>query len=316
MVEVPRLLVTLPPFQEALENLVQGHSLKKSYERLSLAYRAGESSALLKERSDYLAYAAARMPATYAVLEKVLGEVKKRYPYEIKTFLDLGCGPGSAYFAHPFSLKSYIAVERDPSFIALAKELGMKATFVQNSLELYDFKPVDLALFSYVIAEIKDYLPLVLKAYAAADVLVVVEPGTPRGFERIRAIREALIKEGAYMLAPCPSIRPCPMKGDKWCHFSQRLSRSRLHKLLKGGELGFEDEKYSYIAFSKKPGNPCYARLIESPHVMKGKALLPVCLDCELKMVKVKKTKLKWGEALESFDAKPAEEDEKGDGKS
>ncbi len=313
MVEVPRLLVTLPPFHDTLEALAEGHSLKNAFARLSQAYRQGESSAVLKERADYLAYAVARMPATYAVLETVLAEVAKRWPFKIKTFLDLGSGPGTAYWAA--ECESYRAVERDPSFIALAKELGVKGEWVQSSLEAYAFNPVDLTLFSYVVAEIKEYEALVMRAYQETSVLVIVEPGTPAGFERIRLLRRRLIAQGAHILAPCPSEGECPMQEGNWCHFSKRLSRSRLHRSIKGADLGYEDEKYSYVIAAKTSGNPCKARILTHPHVSKGKVLLPVCLGCELKTITLKKTKLKWGDALESLDSEPEEQDKKSDGK-
>lgn len=305
--------MTLPPFHDALESLVQGHSLKKSYEKISGAYRSGESSAVLKEASDYLAYAVARMPATYAVLEKVLGEVAKRWPHKIRTFLDLGSGPGTAFWAQPFSLESYTAVERDPSFISLAKKMGARGTWIQSSLETYDVTKTDLILFSYVIAEIKEYLPLVLKAFEKAEVLVVVEPGTPAGFERVRAIRAALIQAGASILAPCSSEGTCPMTEGNWCHFSQRLARSRLHRVIKGGELGYEDEKYSYVIATKTKGFSCEARIVAPPVLSKARVQIPVCKNCALETLILKKTKLKWGDAFESLDTKPEESYEESD---
>ena len=36
-----------------------------------------------------------------------------------------------------------------------------------------------------------------------------------------------------------------------WCHFTQRLQRSRAHKQVKGAELPFEDEKFAYVALTR-----------------------------------------------------------------
>ena len=42
------------------------------------------------------------------------------------------------------------------------------------------------------------------------------------------------------------------MGNGDWCHFSQRLPRSRDHMLLKDATVPFEDERYSYVAVARK----------------------------------------------------------------
>ena len=69
---------------------------------------------------------------------------------------------------------------------------------------------------------------------ATADTLVIIEPGTPAGWERILAARRQLIEAGAHVLAPCPHAFACPLQAPDWCHFAERVSRSRLHRLAKG----------------------------------------------------------------------------------
>ncbi|XP_028783637.1 LOW QUALITY PROTEIN: probable S-adenosyl-L-methionine-dependent RNA methyltransferase RSM22, mitochondrial, partial [Neltuma alba] len=54
----------------------------------------------------------------------------------------------------------------------------------------------------------------------------------------------------------CPHDGPCPLvKTGKYCHFVQRLERTssqRAYKRSKGEPLrGFEDEKFSYVAFRR-----------------------------------------------------------------
>ena len=84
-----------------------------------------------------------------------------------------------------------------------------------------------------------------------ARMLVLVEPGTPQGFARIRAARAALIEAGGHVAAPCTHDNACPMSGDDWCHFSQRLPRSRDHMIAKGARVPFEDERYAYVVVSR-----------------------------------------------------------------
>ena len=42
------------------------------------------------------------------------------------------------------------------------------------------------------------------------------------------------------------------MQDDDWCHFSQRLPRSRDHMLLKDAGVPFEDERYSYVVVTRQ----------------------------------------------------------------
>ncbi len=41
------------------------------------------------------------------------------------------------------------------------------------------------------------------------------------------------------------------MAGEDWCHFSVRLPRSRDHRLAKGAEVPFEDEKFAYLVVAR-----------------------------------------------------------------
>jgi hypothetical protein len=52
------------------------------------------------------------------------------------------------------------------------------------------------------------------------------------------------------------SLRPArtterPLIAPDWCHFTQRLQRSRAHKHLKAADLPYEDEKFSYVILAR-----------------------------------------------------------------
>ena len=142
----------------------------------------------------------------------------------------------------------------------------------------------DLVVVSYLLGELAEPLqgPVVDAALAAASRLVlVVEPGTPRGYAAVLAARSRLTDAGWHVLAPCPQDGACPVasRAGDWCHFAVRLDRSALHRRVKGGRLGHEDEKFSYVVATRDPLPPAAARVLRHPVTRKGLVQLEVC-DC------------------------------------
>ena len=64
--------------------------------------------------------------------------------------------------------------------------------------------------------------------------------------------------------------------GD-WCHFSQRVERTSQHRQLKGGELGYEDEKFSYLVVAKNNSPSAGARIVRHPGKHSGHVQLALC---------------------------------------
>ena len=68
------------------------------------------------------------------------------------------------------------------------------------------------------------------------------------------------------------------MTGGDWCHFQQRVARSRLHKQLKGGDAPYEDEKFCFLALTKEaPEAACGARVLRHPLIAPGRITLTLC---------------------------------------
>jgi ribosomal protein RSM22 (predicted rRNA methylase) len=139
------------------------------------------------------------------------------------------------------------------------------------------------------------------------DTLLIVEPGTPAGYGRIIALRERLIASGAHVAAPCPHDGRCPLAAPDWCHFTQRLQRSRAHKQVKGVELPFEDEKFSYVALTREPVTRHPARVLAQPVVTKVEVSAKLCTRQGLAMSKVPRRdreayavarRWRWGDGL------------------
>jgi ribosomal protein RSM22 (predicted rRNA methylase) len=179
-------------------------------------------------------------------------------------------------------------VEREPDMAALGVRLarsGLADLLADAAWTIGDAAEVtarrsDLVVAAYVLGELghdRELSALQRWWGLTRGELVLVEPGTPAGFERLRAARSALISWGAQVTAPCPHDDRCPMAGTDWCHFAVRLERSSLHRELKRARLGYEDEKYSYLAVSASRPSVPVARLVRSPRSHKGHVRLFLC---------------------------------------
>lgn len=262
---------------------VSRKALEARAAKLSAAYRAGGTSALVADRMDALAYLVARFPATYAAARAALLRTTEACAqFAPASLLDVGAGPGTLALAARSvwpSLETITLLEPNPVFRELAQRLCSGAGIVPGALD-GELLPADLVTAGYVLAELAlDEVPQAARKLwqAARAMLVLVEPGTPDGFARIRAAREVLIEGGAHIAAPCTHQRDCPMSGNDWCHFSQRLARSRDHLIVKSASVPFEDERYAYLAASRLPVGRRRPRIIKPAIEQKPAILLPLC---------------------------------------
>ena len=286
--------------------------LKKSSFALSESYREKK-----KVRGvDLYAYLAARLPATYAAQRRVLDILKTHLPESFTTLTDFGAGPGIGTWAVSATfeeLKEAKLVEINPDMISLGNKLGFPQLHVEWSQEITT--PSDLVLFSYSFGELspENQVSTLNKAWEMTQkALVLIEPGTPSGYENILRARKQLIDLGAHLLAPCPHSNICSLKmpsypqKDDWCHFSITLPRSFIHRYVKEGDLGFEDEKFSYIIVSKIPGIPTKARILRDPEKRSSHINLFLCTPLGIQKKTFSKRhaeykslrKAKWGDEL------------------
>lgn len=276
---------------------------------LSKRYREGlsaEGEGYLNSPMDITAYAAFRMPATYAAVAGALNQLGDFGDGWLpKSMLDVGAGPGTAMWAATAAwpqLEKITLLERDKNMMSLGKLLAREADSAAIreadwiSVDLNgDWKTdeKDLVIASYSLGELSTEAlnSVLMKLWSITKgVLIIIEPGTPIGFNRLKAAREILIREGAKTIAPCPHNDNCPLPEDDWCHFSQRVARSRLHRQVKGGELSYEDEKFTFIAMSRDASNIGEGRILRHPIIRKGHIQLKLCSTQGLKSVVVTKS--------------------------
>jgi ribosomal protein RSM22 (predicted rRNA methylase) len=149
---------------------------------------------------------------------------------------------------------------------------------------IHTLPPHDLVMAAYSLGEIGE--PLAARLWQAARVaLVAIEPGTPRGYALILKARQELLEAGAHMVAPCPAATPCPLAAPDWCHFAARVERSSMHRRIKDAELGYEDEKFSYVAVAREPVELPAARIIWRPQQRPGLIVLETCAPAGVESV-------------------------------
>ncbi|KAM0788738.1 hypothetical protein ACM66B_002830 [Microbotryomycetes sp. NB124-2] len=108
---------------------------------------------------------------------------------------------------------------------------------------------------------------------SGADVIVIIDRGTPAGSRTVIEAREQLLMfgrrgmdaaeefgvdpdapaPGSFVLAPCPHDGKCPLHHStkSFCHFSQRVQSPRFLRQTKHTTRGEDDAKFSYVAVQR-----------------------------------------------------------------
>ncbi len=283
-----------PPLRQAIDRVLSGaRDLAPAAAALSQRYREErrDGKAHVASERDALAYLAVRLPASYAAVRASFAAVAEARPdFAPKTALDVGAGPGTALWAAAACwphLSNAVLVEASPMFRACGERLAAEAPLPRLTWRTADMahdalecEPRDLVTLAYALNEIapEDRSRVIERLWRmTADTLVIVEPGTPAGWERILAARAQLFAAGAHVVAPCPHAQACPLMPPDWCHFAQRVARSRVHRQTKRADVPWEDEKFSYVAVSRNAAPAGGARVIAHPRKASGRVTLKLC---------------------------------------
>jgi ribosomal protein RSM22 (predicted rRNA methylase) len=285
------------PLRQAVDRLLEGTplaTLRQATKTLSDRYRAElrDGRLHMAEELAVKAYLATRLPATYAAVRASLDALDEALPvFSPKTLLDIGAGPGTALWAaaglwpglkRATLVEASAAVRKTGAWLASEGGHDVETDWIgaDATIELDSPAPADLVTAAYMLDEIAPAsLPKLIERLWAltTGTLLVVEPGTPAGWQRILEVRRRLVDAGAHVLAPCPHQRPCPLAAPDWCHFSRRVARSRLHRLAKDADVPWEDEKFIFVAASREPASERRQRVLAPPRAGSGKVALKLC---------------------------------------
>lgn len=268
---------------------------------------SGQGKRLVTKDIEAVTYSIVRMPATFGSVSTALAYALEFFEEPISTVLDVGAGTGAASWAVANQIEqniTYTCIEREDAMISLGKKLAnshpfiskanwIKKDFTSSSIAMSS----DLVIASYALNELDEANRVRVLGElwnATKKLLILVEPGTPVASRQIGAARKELIARGGFVVAPCPHNSNCPISDDDWCHFTCRIPRSKLHKLLKGGDAPYENEKFSFVAIAKSQQNNANARILRHPLKEAGRITLQLCTDkgIETKIVTKKQTDL------------------------
>jgi ribosomal protein RSM22 (predicted rRNA methylase) len=288
--QLPRAL------REAVDAALEGISaseLATAAAALSQRYRNEVRDGRLHVTDDMAtrAYLAVRLPATFAAVHAAMAAAAElQTDFAPRSMLDVGAGPGTALWAAAEfwpSLADALLVEPSAAMRRWGERLAAHPPVGHISWQVGDaattlgsIAPHDLVTLAYVLGELDPAAraPLVHRLWAAAaQMLVIVEPGTPGGWARVLEARQVLVDAGAHLVAPCPHAAACPLSPPDWCHFAQRVARSRLHRAAKTADVPWEDEKFIYIVAARTPASLVQARVIGPPRAASGRVHLKLC---------------------------------------
>lgn len=314
--------------REAAEQAAEGVALSqltRAVEVLSGRYREEVLDGTWHVSGDLAAraYVLVRLPATFGAVAAAMAEVARIRPdLAPESLLDVGAGPGTACWAASRtwpSLAQALLLEGSPHMREWGEKLAQASVIEAQWLSadvtrgLPDTGNHDLVTLAYVLNELPPAkrAELVEQLWERTrDTLLIVEPGTTAGWQRLLEARRQLLAAGAWVLAPCPHAQDCPVNLPDWCHFSQRVARSSLHRRGKGAELAYEDEKFIYLAVSRMRGETVAGRVLAHPAARSGLVNLKLCTSTgQLEHRTLSKRdgelfklarKLEWGDALPS----------------
>ncbi len=282
--------------RQAVDAQLQGVALadlQKASAVLSRRYRAETRDGkwhLSDELAAY-AYLAARLPATFAAVTSALQETAHICDeFSPRSHLDIGAGPGTALWAASDvwpEIEQSRLLEGSNAIRAVGEKLSAHAPVADVqwvaadvTTGLKNAQASDLVTLAYVLDELSEAARQQLIAQLwnfTEGVFVIVEPGTPAGWQRILDARAQLQALGAHIAAPCTHSQSCAVQAPDWCHFSRRVARTKIHRMTKEADVPWEDEKFSYLAVSRQPVVLGGQRVLMQPKIGGGKVAVKLC---------------------------------------
>ena len=247
----------------------------------------GGLGGILSSKAEILTYAQVRMPATFACIKKVVSELNLS---GCASLLDVGSGTGAGILAicDKCELNEICAIESQSNMIEINKMIvgsiiDTKVDYRHEDVLMAKVnKKYDVVLAGFVFNELNNdrQIKLIERLWeCTGKYLIIVDPGKPENYNQMMQLKKHMFGFGVEVVAPCANKEMCPLcDKDDWCHFIARVRRSSIHRAAKQGSSGYEDEKFTYLVFSKEDKEDDEkVRIIRRPTIAKGKIIHTLC---------------------------------------
>jgi SAM-dependent methyltransferase len=229
-------------------------------------------------------------PISYAQARSVLGELPKRP----NVALDLGSGPGPMAFAlADAGAREVTAADRSVKALELARTLAIETNEALATREWSPEKPLpqgefDVITMGHLVNELYAgdiekrvaFVKGALQKLKPGGSLVIIEPALRETSRATLQLRDALVKAGFAIRAPCLFKGDCPalIKESDWCHAERHWTMPPMvEAIAKAAGLHKEQLKMSYLVVAPKgedwpisPGDNVF-RIVSEPLEGKGR---------------------------------------------
>lgn len=274
------------------------------------------------DKPTCLQYLMARAAPEYAVLVRVLDEIRKIFPdYKPRSFFDFGSGVGTGTWAVNTywcgDIFEYFCVDTSQHMHDLARlilcqgkdnlEFPIKGYFQRQFLPASTDLKYNIVLSAFSLFEMpsmKSRLETIQKLWnKTEDFLIIVEYGSNAGFSIVNEAREFVLNlpknekkpkniQTGYAFSPCPNDNVCPryMENKTPCNFLMKYE-----PLSFPSKLEPQADLFSYVILKKgiRPSDdPQWPRIVRAPIVRSGHTICRLCTaQGELKEIIFSKSK-------------------------
>ncbi|KAI8426902.1 hypothetical protein MSG28_014572 [Choristoneura fumiferana] len=276
-------------------------------------YRWGNIS---YDKATCLQYLMSRSAPEYAVLVRLLDEIRKKYPdYKPRSFFDFGSGVGTGTWAINKYWKEdifeYFCVDTSQNMHDLARlilcqgkdnvTMPLKGYFQRQFLPASTDLKYNIVLSAFSLFEqpnMRSRLEIIQKLWKKTeDFLIIIEQGSNAGFQVVNEAREFVLnlpkgKHNGFAFSPCPNDNVCPryLEHKTPCNFLMKYET-----LPYPSKSDVAAELFSYVILKKgiRPSDdPQWPRIVRAPIVRSGHTICRLCTkQGELKEVIFSKSK-------------------------